>query len=58
MRCFLLDEGRFPEAEAVARRGVNALEKTDHYCLLADALITHGITLARLSDQPERWNQG
>jgi len=43
-------EGKPKEAEAVARRAVSVLEKTDHYCLLADMLITHGITLARLSD--------
>lgn len=50
----LIDEERFVEAETVARRSVSMLEKTDHECLLADSLITHGITLARLPDQKER----
>jgi tetratricopeptide (TPR) repeat protein len=50
----LIDEGRFIEAEAIARRSVSMLEKTDHECLLADSLITHGIALARLPDQKER----
>jgi len=46
----LIDQGRFAEAETIARRTVAVLEKTDHYCLLAEMLITHGITLARLPD--------
>jgi tetratricopeptide (TPR) repeat protein len=50
----LIDEGRLTEAESVARRAVSILEKTDHLCLLADALITHGIALARLPDETER----
>jgi tetratricopeptide (TPR) repeat protein len=41
-------ERKFKEAEAVARNAVRNLEKTGHQCLLADALITHGIALARL----------
>jgi tetratricopeptide (TPR) repeat protein len=44
----LIAEKRFKEAEAVARGAVSVLEKSDHQCLLADALITHGISLARL----------
>jgi tetratricopeptide (TPR) repeat protein len=47
-------EGRFTEAEKLARHAVSILEKTDHYCLLADMLITHGIALARLPDNAER----
>jgi tetratricopeptide (TPR) repeat protein len=49
----LLAERRFKEAESVARHVVSVLAKTDRNALLAEALITHGITLARLS-QPER----
>jgi tetratricopeptide (TPR) repeat protein len=49
----LLAERRFDEAESVARGVVSVLTKTDRNALLADALITHGITLARLN-QPER----
>jgi tetratricopeptide (TPR) repeat protein len=41
-------EKKFKEAEAVARNAVRNLEKSGHQCLLTDALITHGIALARL----------
>jgi tetratricopeptide (TPR) repeat protein len=44
----LIAEGRLKEAEAVARHAVKVLGKTGQQCLLADALITHGIALARL----------
>lgn len=44
----LIAEGRFKEAEAVANYAVKVLGKSGQHCLLADALITHGITLARL----------
>lgn len=40
-------EGKHEEAEAVARRAVSALEKGGHYCMMAEALITQGIALAR-----------
>jgi tetratricopeptide (TPR) repeat protein len=43
-----IDEGKFKDAESAARSAVSGLEKTGHQCLLADALITHGIALARL----------
>ncbi|HEV7681926.1 MAG TPA: tetratricopeptide repeat protein [Pyrinomonadaceae bacterium] len=43
-----IDEGKYKEAEAAARSAVSGLEKTGHQCLLADALITHGVALARL----------
>jgi len=46
-------EKNFKEAESVARGVVSFLTKTDRNALLAEALITHGITLARLK-QPER----
>ncbi len=49
----LIAEKRFKEAELVAGRVVFVLAKTDRKALLADALITHGITLARVN-QPER----
>jgi tetratricopeptide (TPR) repeat protein len=41
-------EKKFKQAEAVARNAVRVLEKSGHQCLLADALITQGIALARL----------
>ena len=41
-------EKKFKEAEAVSRNAVRILEKSGHQCLLADALVTHGIALARL----------
>lgn len=44
----LIAESRFKEAEAVARHAVKVLANSGHQCLLADALITHGIALARL----------
>lgn len=49
----LIAEEKFAEAEAVARSAVRALEKSGHQCLLADALITHGIAIARMK-QSER----
>jgi tetratricopeptide (TPR) repeat protein len=44
----LIAEKKFKEAEVVARGSVSVLEKSGHQCLLADALITHGVSLARL----------
>jgi tetratricopeptide (TPR) repeat protein len=52
----LIDERRFTEAEIVARRSVSALDRTDHYCLLAESLITHGVALARLPSHSEQAN--
>lgn len=46
-------EKKFAEAERVARSAVWSLERSGRQCLLADALVTHGIALARLG-QPER----
>ena len=46
-------EGRFKEAEPVAKSVVSVFQKSDRKALLADALITHGIILARLG-QVER----
>ena len=49
----LLAEGRVVEAEKTVRAAVRTLEKGDELSLLAEALTTHGIALARLdhSDQ-------
>lgn len=44
----LLAQGRIVEAEKTARAAVRRLEKGDELSLLAEALTTHGITLARL----------
>jgi CheY-like chemotaxis protein/Tfp pilus assembly protein PilF len=44
----LLAEGRIREAERFARSAVNTLEKGDEQALLAEALTTQGIALARL----------
>lgn len=49
----MLAEGRCVEAEKTVRTAVRALERGDQKSLLAEALITHGITLARLA-HPER----
>lgn len=43
----LIAEGRLVEAETIARRAVSALRKSGHFCIMAEALITHGIALAR-----------
>ncbi len=48
----LTAEGRFVEAERFARSAMRALEKGDEHALLAEALRTHGVVLARIS-QPE-----
>lgn len=44
----LIAEGRLKQAEEVARHAVKVLGKTGQQCLLADALTTQGIALARL----------
>jgi tetratricopeptide (TPR) repeat protein len=44
----LIAQGRYAEAERVARGAVEVWEKGDRPALLAEALRTHGITLARL----------
>jgi tetratricopeptide (TPR) repeat protein len=41
-------EKKYKQAEATARNAVRVLEKSGHQCLLADALITRGIALARM----------
>ena len=49
----LIAEGKLAEAERVARRAVSALQKGGHFCLMAEALITQGIVVAR-SGQTQR----
>lgn len=46
-------EGKLIEAEAVARRAVKAFKKGGQNCMMAEALITQGIALAR-TDRQER----
>lgn len=41
-------EKKYKQGEATARNAVRVLEKSGHQCLLADALITRGIALARM----------
>jgi tetratricopeptide (TPR) repeat protein len=41
-------EARLTDAERVARRAVSVLRKGGHFCLMAEALITQGVALARL----------
>ncbi len=48
----LLAEGRLKEAEKFVRLAVKTLEKGDEHALLAEALTTHGVALARLGDYP------
>lgn len=44
----LIAEKKYKQAESIVRATVTVLEKGDHQCLLADALTTHGVALARL----------
>jgi len=46
-------QNKLKDAEAVAKGAVRVLERSGHQCLLADALVTHGIALARMK-QVER----
>src|SRR5438093_8890742 len=48
----LLAEGHIAEAQRVARNAVHTLEKGDEQAVLAEALTTHGVALARLGDYP------
>nr|QEO73719.1 TPR repeat-containing protein [uncultured bacterium] len=47
----LLAEGRTTEAERLIRSAVQILERGDQQSLLAEALTTHGIVLARMGSQ-------
>lgn len=49
----LLAQNRNPEAEKVARAAVRTLEKGDEQSVLAEALTTHGVALARLGRYEE-----
>ena len=44
----LIAEGKVVEAERIARRAVSALKQSGHSCMMAEALITQGVALARL----------
>ncbi len=44
----LLAEGRLPDAERVIRQAVRTLERGDDQAVLAEALTTYGVVLARL----------
>ena len=44
----LIAEGRLTEAERIAHRAVSVLKKSGHFCMMAEALITQGVALARL----------
>jgi tetratricopeptide (TPR) repeat protein len=46
--CVFLKQGRLAEAERVARAAVRVQEQGDRHALLAEALTTHGRSLARL----------
>lgn len=49
----LIAEGKFKEAQVVARKAASALVRSGSQCLVADALITQGIALAR-GGKPEQ----
>jgi tetratricopeptide (TPR) repeat protein len=44
----LIAEGKLVDAERIARRAVAAVRKGGHFCMMAEALITQGVALARL----------
>ncbi|MEA2203811.1 MAG: hypothetical protein QOE77_587 [Blastocatellia bacterium] len=46
----LIAEKKYTQAESVVRGAVSVLEKSGQQCLLTDALVTHGIALARLGE--------
>lgn len=49
----MIAQGRFKEAERVARVAAMSFEKAGRQCLLVDALIVRGIALARLGKKEE-----
>ena len=49
----LIAQRKYKEAESVARGAVRAFEKSGQQCLFAEALITHGIALARLGKKEQ-----
>jgi tetratricopeptide (TPR) repeat protein len=44
----LIAEGKLQQAESAASKAAKALQRSGHQCLVADALTTQGIALARL----------
>lgn len=44
----LIAEGKLVEAERITRRAVPVLRKSGRFCLVAEALVTQGMALARL----------
>jgi len=44
----LIAEGKLTDGERIARRAVSLLRKSGRFCLMAEALITQGVALARL----------
>lgn len=44
----LIAQGKLTEAERIVRRAVSVLRKSGRVCLMAEALITQGVALARL----------
>ena len=44
-----LSRSKYAEAEATARNAVSSFRKAGRQCFLAEALVTHGIALARLT---------
>ncbi len=49
----LIAQGKLKEAESVMRGAVRVLEKSGQQCLLAEALTTYGIALARLGKRDQ-----
>jgi tetratricopeptide (TPR) repeat protein len=49
----LIAEGKLEEAESIMRGAVRVLEKSGQQCLLAEALTTYGISLARLGKRDQ-----
>jgi len=43
----LIAEGKLAEGERITRRAVSVLRKSGRFCLMAEALITQGVALAR-----------
>lgn len=53
----MIAQGRFKEAERVARGAARSFEKAGRQCLLVEALINRGIALARLGKtEPAQYN--
>lgn len=48
----LIAESKFDEADRLVRSAIKSLEKGDEMALLAEALTTYGVVLARMGKQP------